>query len=132
MRIKKCVGAVLYDDSNRIFLMTSPKWKKWIVPGGKIEDGESEEDALRREIREELGIEIYDLVRVGEKKKEASGDFHDNELEFYFIDYFARVKNTNITPNEEISNYNWFTLDEALKLDLLDSTKGLVEKFASR
>jgi len=132
MRVKRCVGAILYDDLNRIFLMTSPKWKKWIIPGGEIESGESEEDALRREIWEELGIEISDLIKVGEKEKRAGSDFHDEELHFYFIDYFARAKSTEITPNEEISKYGWFSLDEALKLDLLDSTRELVEKFSSR
>ena len=38
MPIKKCVGVVLYNDDGKIFLMGSPKWKWWIVPGGKIEE----------------------------------------------------------------------------------------------
>lgn len=66
MPIKTCVGAVLYDDQGKIFLMTSPKWKGYLVPGGRMEEGETEEEALRREIREELGIGITDLYRVGE------------------------------------------------------------------
>ena len=129
MRIKKCIGAVLYNDQNRIFLMTSPKWKGYVIPGGEIKDGETEEVALRREMREELGIEISDLVRVGEKKKLASSDFRDPTLNFYFIDYFARALQTEITPNDEISEYGWYFLDEALKLPLLDSTRELVNKF---
>jgi len=129
MKIKKCVGAVLYDDRNRIFLMTSPKWKGFIVPGGKIEEGETEEEALRREMKEELGIEISDLKRVGEKYKSASSDFKDSTLEFHFIDYFARALQTEITPNEEVSEYGWYDADEALKLPLLNSTRELVNRF---
>ena len=109
--------------------MTSPKWKGYVIPGGEIKDGETEEVALRREMREELGIEISDLVRVGEKKKLASSDFRDPTLNFYFIDYFARALQTKITPNDEISEYGWYFLDEALKLPLLDSTRELVNKF---
>ena len=58
MKIRKCVGAVIYNNENKIFLMTSPKWKGYIIPGGGIEGNESEEEALHREIKEELGIEI--------------------------------------------------------------------------
>lgn len=129
MPTKKCVGAVIYDDQNRIFLMTSPKWKKWVVPGGEIEKGETEEAALRREMKEELGIEIYDIVRVGEKVKKPSSDFKDDAITFYFIDFFARAKSTEITPNYEIDEHGWFTVEEALKLPLLDTTRTFVEEF---
>ncbi len=120
-RIKKCVGAVIYDNSGNIFLMTSPKWKKWVVPGGRIEEGESEEDALHREIQEELGIKITDLVRVGEKIKKPGKDFIDPELTFYFIDYFARALQIGIDPNNEITTWGWFTIEEALQLPLADT-----------
>lgn len=130
MVIKRCVGAVLYDDEFRIFLMTSPKWgDKYIVPGGEIEEGEREEDALGREMREELGIEIYDLQKVGEKVKPASSDFKDGDVEFHFVDYFARVRETEITPNDEVDEWGWFSGEEALRLPLLDTTRKFVEQF---
>lgn len=129
MPIKICVGAVLYDDLGKIFLMTSPKWKGYLVPGGRIEAGETEEQALRREIREELGIEITDLVRVGENIKPASIDFVDPTVEFHFKSYFARAESADIKPNSEIKEYGWFTIEEALQLPLLDSTRQLVEEF---
>ncbi len=51
------------------FLMTSrPEGKVyagyWEFPGGKIEPGETAEDAIRREMREELGAEIFDCKEV--------------------------------------------------------------------
>jgi nucleoside triphosphatase len=132
MRVKKCVGAILYDDENRIFLMTSPKWNAYVVPGGEIEQGENEEEALRREIREELGIEITNLEMVGEKKKVASSDYKDKELHFHFIDFFAKALQTKIVPNEEILKFGWYRIDEALELNLLDSTRDLVIKFKNK
>lgn len=129
MKTKTCVGPILYDDSNRIFLMESEKWNSWVVPGGEVEYGESEEEALRREIREELGIEITDIVKVGGKEKKPSSDFEDNEMTFIFKDYFARACSTEITPNKEISNYGWFSVEEALGLNLLDTTRKFVEQF---
>jgi len=129
MKIKKCVGAVIYNDEGKIFLMASPKWKKWLVPGGKIEESETEEEALIREVREEMDIELDKIFKFGEMFKSPSEDFKDPTVAFHFIDFFAKAKQTEITPNEEISDYGWFTIEEALELDLLDTTKDLIEKF---
>jgi 8-oxo-dGTP pyrophosphatase MutT (NUDIX family) len=129
MKIKKCVGPVIYNNDGKIFLMKSPKWKKWIIPGGEIKKGETEEEALRREIHEELGIDIKNLQRIGKKIKFPSSDFKDEKTKFIFIDFFVEACSTDITPNEEISEWNWFTTDESLKLDLLDTTRELIEKF---
>ncbi len=56
------VCAVLVDGTGRILLAQRPAHKhlglKWEFPGGKVEAGESPEQALGREIREELGCEI--------------------------------------------------------------------------
>ena len=129
MPIKNCVGAILYRDDYRIFLMTSPKWKGYLIPGGRIEAGETEERALRREIREELGIEISDLVKMSESIKPTSPDFIDPTVEFHFKTYYARAASTEIKPNAEISSYGWYSLEEALRLPLLDSTRNVLKQF---
>ena len=131
MVIKKCAGAVIYDKNNKIFLMSSPKWKGYIVPGGRIEEGESGEEALRREIREELGIEIENIVKVSESIKKPSADFIDPTMTFHFLSYFAKALKTAIKPNHEISKYGWYTTREALELPLIDSTRDLVGQFIS-
>ncbi|MDH5204176.1 MAG: NUDIX domain-containing protein [Hylemonella sp.] len=59
--IEVAVGVLIRDDG-RFLLTTRPAGKAyagfWEFPGGKLEAGESIEQALRRELREELGIEI--------------------------------------------------------------------------
>jgi len=128
-KIKKCVGAIIYNDRGEIFLMSSPKWNSWVVPGGKILENETEEEALKREIEEELDIEIENIVKVGEKIKPKSKDFYDEEVRFHFIDFFAKAKQNEIAPNKEISECGWFTIEEALELNLLDTTRKFVEQF---
>jgi len=125
----KCVGSILYNDFDKIFLMTSPKWNGYVVPGGKINNGENYKEALHREILEELSIEINNLVFAGEKFKKKSHDFKDSKTEFHFIDYFAHALTEDIIPNEELSEWGWFSIEDALMLNLVDSTREFVLKY---
>ena len=51
------VAALVTNDLGQILLVKSP-WRGWEYPGGLIEPGESFEAALKREVREESGVEI--------------------------------------------------------------------------
>src|SRR3954463_6150734 len=60
-----CVGAVVHDAAGRLLLIRrghEPSRGLWSLPGGRIEAGETAEQAVVREVREETGLE----VRVGE------------------------------------------------------------------
>lgn len=60
--IKVVVGVILDPDTGKVLLGQRPKGKPWEdwweFPGGKIETGETEKQALARELREELGITV--------------------------------------------------------------------------
>src|SRR5690242_15707627 len=48
------VGALIFDEADRVLMIRTHKWSDlWGIPGGKIKWGESSEDALRRELKEE-------------------------------------------------------------------------------
>ena len=57
-----CTKAGLFDDEGRVLIAQRPAGKalagRWEFPGGKVVAGESERNALSRELREELGIEV--------------------------------------------------------------------------
>ena len=56
------VGALIIDREGKLFLMKSHKWLgKYVVPGGHIELGESLEEALRREVKEETNLQIDEI-----------------------------------------------------------------------
>lgn len=122
------IGALIYDDHNRILLIKSPsKWKGYGVPGGKPVPGESEIETIKREVKEETGIEIFNLVKAKEIKIAPSTDYVDSSISFYFKAYFARALKTNIIPNAEIEEYAWFSIEEALKLHLLGPIRQLIK-----
>ena len=62
MRIVLVSAVALIDRDGRILIAKRPEGKAmaglWEFPGGKLEDGESPEEALVRECREECGIEV--------------------------------------------------------------------------
>ena len=85
------VAAALFDDGGRVLIAQRPAGKalagRWEFPGGKVAAGESERDALRRELREELGIEII-AARPFMRLTHAYED-RDVELSLWIVERFA-------------------------------------------
>ena len=75
------VAAALLDGAGRVLIAQRPqgKWQagRWEFPGGKVAPGESEEDAVRRELREELGVHAEDVRRVAEVRH----DYGDRKVQ---------------------------------------------------
>lgn len=51
------VGGLIENDEGKILMLKSPD-RGWEIPGGQVEEGESLTDALKREVKEETGIDI--------------------------------------------------------------------------
>src|SRR5207244_10594740 len=59
------VGGLVFDPSGRVLMIRTHKWSNlWGIPGGKTRYGETSEAALRREIKEETGLDITDVQFV--------------------------------------------------------------------
>ena len=127
------VGALILNQEGKVFLMSSPKWKgKYIIPGGHIEVGETIEQALKREIKEETNLNIFDIQFTSFQEFIFGEDFHEKR-HFIFLDYVCRTKDAEVVLDKEGSEYVWVSLDEALKMPIDPYTRTTIldykEKF---
>lgn len=81
VRVVHVVACALVDPDGRVLIAQRPEGKTlaglWEFPGGKLEDGERPEEALIRELREELGIEVKaDCLAPLTFASHAYDDFH--------------------------------------------------------
>ncbi len=121
-------GALIFNPEGKVFLMKSHKWKDhYVVPGGHVELGESLVDALVREIKEETGLDIYDIEFVSFQEAVFDRNFWKKK-HFIFFDFRCRTDSLDVKLNSEAQSYVWVSLDDALKLDLETYTRNLILK----
>ncbi len=127
------VGAYIFNKEGKMFVMRSPSWGgRLIGPGGHVEYGETGEEALKREVKEETNLDIADIELLGTLELvEHPG--YKSKKHFLGLNYRANVvgEDYEIKLDErEASEYFWLTPEEIVKRDdVVDIVKENVEKF---
>lgn len=94
---------------------------KWEFPGGKVEEGEIPEQALIREIEEELGIKIT----VGELFGESVKRYQDGK-EIILSCYFAKLDKGAVPRRLGVKDWKWISVDEAVEYDFADADIAMI------
>ena len=116
--LKKNAVAVIVDNDNKILLLkrsSDPKlWQpsKWGLVGGVIEKGETPQQAVEREIKEETNLDINKFT------KSFSIQRNPDSIEHIFACRYEGDP-TDIKLNEENTNYGWYDVDEMKFLDIV-------------
>ena len=120
-----CVGAIIKDPGGRLLLIKrghAPQAGRWSLPGGRVEPGETDQQAVIREIREETGLEIRCDRLVGSVQRLSPPD-----AVLDIRDYAATVTGGLLSAGDDAADVRWVGPAELGRLPL---TSGLAETLA--
>ena len=126
MKSINVVAAIIYDAQTKKVFMSQRTDKsnfgKWEFPGGKIESGESPKAALKRELMEEIGINVEpeDMSAFYSKQH----NYHDKSVD---LSFFLITQYQGQPEGKEGQAIQWFGSDQLNELDVLAANKEIVE-----
>ena len=100
------IGAfgIIFNEQKRILLVHRRDYDLWNLPGGGLEDFESPTNAVKREVKEETGLEVEISRLLGVYNKE-----NKNSITFTFL---CKVIGGKITLNDEADRIEYFEIDK--------------------
>lgn len=107
-----CLAAFITDGKNRLLIVKKSAQEqidagKWVVPGGKVKADEHVIAALKREVREEVGLDIFNSVWVGEDV------FKVGDKYFHAAHFFCKVKSAGgIKLETKLLEFRWIGLKD--------------------
>jgi nucleoside triphosphatase len=127
------VGALIVNNEGKILLAKSHKWfDKYTLPGGHIEVGENMIDAVKREVKEEVGlnVEVVEMLLVQEAI--FAPEFHKRK-HFIFIDFYCKSEDQQVKlDQDEIQDYIWVYPGAAYNLKLDSFTRKTIDRYLER
>ena len=99
------MGAIITDDTGRLLLIQrghEPEEGRWSLPGGRVRPGESDPQALVREVREETGLRVEPGRLVGAVERPAPGG-----AVFDIYDYAASVSGGQLAAGDDAADARW-------------------------
>jgi 8-oxo-dGTP diphosphatase len=128
--MKLVVAAVIERADRRLLIgqrrRTDTSPLKWEFPGGKVEEGETPEAALTRELREELGATLSKSVPIGRVVHQYAETSEPLEILFFA----AAIAETQLIPRS-FEKIAWVLPKELAEYDFLAANAGLVANLAT-
>lgn len=106
MDTKTRVVAIIVKEG-KLLMLKGKGYKELWTPGGKIQDGETNEECLRRELKEEIGVKLVSMKYFGEYS--AKSPYHNriSRNKIYLVEI-----NGIIHPDHEIESFVWYSRDD--------------------
>lgn len=125
---KKVTVALIQDDQERYLFIKRSLYKylgkyqdAWYPPTGHLKGNEIQEEALVRELKEELNLDIKPIKLLTEWEQDIPGE------KAYW--WKCTIIGGEIKPNFEISDYKYFSKEEVKNIKIWPATKIFFERF---
>ena len=127
------VGALIVNKEGKILLARSHKWfDKYTLPGGHIEVGENMVDAVKREVKEEVGLDVEVVEMLLVQEAIFAPEFY-KQKHFIFIDFYCKSMDQQVKlDHEEIQDYIWVYPGAAYNLKLDSFTRKTLDRYLER
>lgn len=127
------VGALIVNKEGKILLVKSHKWfDKFTLPGGHIELGETMVEAVKREVNEEVGLDVQVGHMLLMQEAIFASEFY-KKRHFIFFDFACRSKDGQAKlDQDELQDYIWVYPGAAYNLKLDSFTKKTIDKFMEK
>jgi 8-oxo-dGTP diphosphatase len=124
------VGAVVWDG-RRVLLERRgrpPAQGTWSLPGGLIEVGETAEEAVRREVIEECGIEVTVGPVLG--LFEPIHRDQDGRVRYHFVvvDFLAHYRSGELRTGDDAADLCWVPAEEIDRFSLMPATRSMIDR----
>jgi ADP-ribose pyrophosphatase YjhB (NUDIX family) len=122
------VGAIVVENGRVLMARRGkePSYGLWSVPGGAVHLGEDLKTAARREIREELGVEVEltDVIELLERvTRDAEGRV---QYHYVIVDYLARLASGEPRPSPEALEVRWIAPEEFPQFEMTRGTAEII------
>lgn len=123
-----CAGAIVHDGTGRLLLVqraNPPGRGLWSLPGGRVEPGESGENAAVREVAEETGLAVRPLRLAGRATIPGPSD-----TVYEIADYLCElVDGGTLSPSSDAADAKWVTALEYSGLPVVDGLTEILDKW---
>jgi len=124
------VGALIFN-SDKILLVEragEPLKGYWSLPGGLVETGELIDDAVKREVREETGLEVETIYRFDIFERIMRDAEGRPEYHYVLVDYVCRITGGNLRPADDVSRVEWVAREKLPEYKITAGTVEAVER----
>jgi nucleoside triphosphatase len=127
------VSALIVNKQGKILLTKSHKWfDKYTLPGGHIEVGETMKEAVAREVKEEIGLDVEVAEMLLMQEAIFAVEFWKRK-HFIFFDFLCKSKDQQVKlDGRELQEYVWEYPGAAFRLNLDSFTKKTLERYLQR
>jgi len=124
-------GVVIYR--RRVLLIrrgAEPLKGQWSLPGGMLELGEELEDGVRRELKEETGLEVepLDKLTVFDRIMRGGADGQRVRYHYVIVDYVCRRKRGRLVPASDVLDARWVRREDLPLSQLTDKATSVIRQ----